>query len=83
MDLWGGDANPNNGDYTGVPGLADVVASGNVVSGGTVWASEAQRISFTGNTVVGAGDIGLDCEGCTDYTATGNVVRTRRPPTIA
>jgi hypothetical protein len=79
ISLWGGDAHPGHSDYTGVPGLTDVTVSSNTVTGGgVIWGSEMQRVTYTGNTVIGAGDTGLDCEGCTGWAATGNTVQDSR-----
>lgn len=45
-----------------------------VVQGG-IWGSMGEQISITGNTVVDAGDTGIDFEGDLDSVASGNTVR--------
>jgi hypothetical protein len=73
IELWGGDANPTHGGYTGIPGLTDVVASGNTINGGSLWGGEMQRVVYANNTVTGSGDVNIDCEGCVGAIYTGNV----------
>lgn len=43
--------------------------------GAGIWGSMGITVTVTGNTVVGCGDVGIDFEGCTDGTATGNTVK--------
>ena len=58
--------------------VSDLVFSGNIirhVGGGGIWGTGGARVTMTGNTVDGAGDICLDYEWCDDSSITGNSVR--------
>lgn len=78
IQWWGGNANPAaDGDAAnerkcGRLNIADniVIASGE----GGIWGSMGDKITVTGNTVDGAGDLCIDLEGCTHSTVTGNTV---------
>jgi len=58
-----------------IPGLTDVIAKGNSVNGGSLWASGVQRIQYVANKVINSGDVGIDCEACIGELASGNIVQ--------
>jgi len=65
VELWGGNT------------FTDVIASENRISGGgSIWGTNINRGAFTGNTVISAQDVGIDCEsGCSGVAIVGNVVQ--------
>ena len=78
VQWWGGDSNPaNNGALTNErkcrQGSVTNITVTNVAGGG-VWGSMGYQIAVSGNTISGCLDVGLDSEGCTDITFTGNSV---------
>jgi len=68
---WGGDSSVSN--TIGIYGLR---ISNNICSDitlGGIWGSLGANISVYGNHVENCGDVGIDFEGCKDFTCTGNV----------
>lgn len=71
VQFWGGDAALYPLTYTN-----DITITGNVVKNvvAGLWGSRGRRITIAGNTATICGDVGIDFEGCTDCSATGNTV---------
>ena len=69
IQWWGGDSNTSN-----VPGTFAIKVVGNNVTNvmGGIWGSLGQNITVTGNHVENCSDVGIDFEGCFDFTCTGN-----------
>lgn len=67
---WGGDSNVST--IIGIYGLRII---GNICTSvmGGIWGSLGANIAVTGNHVESCTDVGIDFEGCIDFTCTGNV----------
>ena len=79
---WGGNANTGgpapNGEIYNARKCNGLTITGNTIHDvemGGIWGSMGERVSVTGNSVAGCGDVGIDFEGCIDATATGNTVQ--------
>lgn len=66
---WGGDSNVST-----TVGIRALRIIGNTVSGvmGGIWGSLGANITVTGNYVDTCSDVGIDFEGCSDFTCSGN-----------
>jgi len=66
---WGGDSNVSS-----TIGVTDIVIVGNRVKNvlGGIWGSLGSHITVTGNNVENCSDVGIDFEGCSHFTCTGN-----------
>lgn len=69
IQWWGGDSNISN-----TPGTFAINISNNLVTNvmGGIWGSLGQNISVVNNHVENCSDVGIDFEGCLDFTCTGN-----------
>jgi parallel beta-helix repeat protein len=73
IQWWGGDS-----ATTSATGMFDLTITGNVVkhvTGGCIWGSDGERVTVSGNSVESCGDVGIDLEGTTHSTVTGNTVK--------
>lgn len=74
---WGGDADPltGDGDLANERKATNQTVTGNIVmdsTGGGIWFSMVQGVTVSANVVSGCADVGVDFEGCSDASATGN-----------
>lgn len=74
---WGIDSAVDGTSITAARKCRNLQVFGNYVGSvlnGALWGSMGFKVSVTGNTVDGAGDVGIDFEGCVNCTASGNTV---------
>lgn len=69
IQWWGGDSNVSN-----TPGIFGLQIANNMVTNvmGGIWGSLGQHITVVGNHVENCSDVGIDFEGCYDFTCVGN-----------
>lgn len=69
IQWWGGDS-----DVSETPGIFGLQIANNMVSNvmGGIWGSLGQHIAVVGNHVENCSDVGIDFEGCYDFTCVGN-----------
>lgn len=71
IQWWGGDSATSN-----TIGISRIVIADNQITAvaGGIWGSLGRFITVTGNEIAACTDVGIDFEGCSDCTATGNVI---------
>ncbi len=73
LHYWGGDGNPAvNGAAGNTRWVQNITFSDNTVIGNGLFGSMGQNVTYVGNTILNARDIGLDVEATDGATITGN-----------